>query len=121
MRYFCCFIKDWRKNPHCSLSCCLALLLPLNDLQNEIRGMTGKNLLKQQVQSGTFNAPSVSSTLKESGAVSFDLAAIHEQPKESVESRSVNFGFAESDNGGLEEKGADQVKFDTRDSVFQTV
>ena len=83
--------------------------------------MTGKNLLKQQVQSGTFNAPSVSSTLKESGAVSFDLAAIHEQPKESVESRSVNFGFAESDNGGLEEKGADQVKFDTRDSVFQTV
>ncbi|XP_068756626.1 putative leucine-rich repeat-containing protein DDB_G0281931 [Montipora capricornis] len=121
VRYFCCFIKEWRKNPHCSLSCCLALLLPLNDLQNEIRGMTGKNLLKQQVQSGKLNAPSVSSTLKESGAVSFELATIHEQPKESGESRSVNFGFEESDNGGLEEKGADQVKFDTRDSVFQTV
>ena len=88
--------------------------MPLNDLQNEIRGMTGKNVLKQQVQTGEFNMPSVSSTLKESGAVSFDLVTIHEQPKESVEPRSVDFGFEESGNGGLEEEDADKVAFDTR-------
>ena len=88
--------------------------MPLNDLQNEIRGMTGKNVLKQQVQTGEFNMPSVSSTLKESGAVSFDLVTIHEQPKESVEPRSVDFGFEESGNIGLEEKDADKVAVDTR-------
>ncbi|XP_068756646.1 uncharacterized protein [Montipora capricornis] len=114
LRYLCRFIKEWRKNPQWSLSCCLALLLPLNDLQNEIRGMTGKNFLKDQVQTGTFNMPSVSNTLKESGAVSFELVTIHEQPEESAEPRSVNLGYEESDNGGLEEEDADKVAFDTR-------
>ena len=108
------FVKEWRKNPQWSLSCCLALLLPLNDLQNEIRGMTGNDLLKQQLQTGTFNAPSVSGALRESGAVSFDLDCIHEKPKESVEPPSVNFGFEESESGGLEEEDADKVAFDTR-------
>ena len=113
-RYFFRFIKEWRKNPQWSLSCCLALLLPLNDLHNEIRGMTGKNLLNEQVQTGNFNMPSVSSTLNESGAVSFELVTIHEEPKESVKPRSVNFGFEESDNGGLEEEDADKVAFKAR-------
>ena len=76
--------------------------------------MTGKNLLNEQVQSGNFNMPSVSSTLKESGAVSFELVTIHEQPEESVKPRSVNFGFEESDNGGLEEEDSDKVVFKTR-------
>ncbi|XP_068691206.1 uncharacterized protein [Montipora foliosa] len=51
---------------------------------------------------------------KESGAVTFALATIHEQPKESAEPRSVNFGFEESDNGSLEEEDADKVAFDAR-------
>ncbi|XP_068723830.1 uncharacterized protein [Montipora capricornis] len=111
------FMKEWRKNPQWSLSCCLALLLPLNDLQNEIRGMTGKSLMKEQVQTGQFNAPSVSGTFKESGAVSFDLVSIHECPKESVEPRSVNFDSEESEDGGLKEEeddddNADKVTFD---------
>ena len=113
-RYFFRFIKEWRKNPQWSLSCCLALLLPLNDLHNEIRGMTGKNLLNEQVQTGNFDMPSVSSTLNESGAVSFELVTIHEETKESAEPQSVNFGFEESDNGGLEEEDADKVAFKAR-------
>ena len=76
--------------------------------------MTGKNFLNEQVQTGKFNVPSVSSTLKESGAVSFELVTIHEQPEESAEPQSVNFGFEESDIGGLEEEDADKVAFDTR-------
>ena len=76
--------------------------------------MTGKNLLNEQVQTGNFNMPSVSSTLNESGAVSFELVTIHEEPKESVKLRSVNFGFEESDNGGLEEEDADKVAFKAR-------
>ncbi|XP_068730350.1 uncharacterized protein [Montipora capricornis] len=103
------FIKEWRQNPQWSVSCFLALLLPLNDLQSEIRGTAGKNLLTQQVQTGKIDMPSVSSTLNESGAVSFDLAAIHEQAE-----GSVNFGFDGNDNGGLEEEDADKVAFVSR-------
>ena len=76
--------------------------------------MAGKNVLTEQVQTGTFNVPSVSSAIKESGAVSFELASIHEQPKESVEPPSVNIDFEESDNGGFEEEDADKVAFDAR-------
>ena len=102
------FIKEWRKNPQWSVSCCLALLLPLDDLQSEITGITGENLLKQQVQTGNIDMPSVSSTLNESGAVSFDLAAIRQQAE-----GPVNVGF-DGVNGGLEEEDADKVAFVTR-------
>lgn len=66
-------MKEWRKNPQWSLSCCLALLLPLNELQGEIRGLAGKNILKQQLQTGKIDMPSMSKTLKDSGAVAFGL------------------------------------------------
>ena len=49
------------------------MLLPLNDLQGEIRGLTGRNVLKQQLQTGKIDMPSMSRALKESGAVDFDL------------------------------------------------
>ena len=67
------YLKEWRKNPKWSLSCCLALLLPLNELQGEIRGLAGANVLKQQLQTGKINMPSITSTLKDSGVVNFTL------------------------------------------------
>ena len=67
------YIKEWRKNPKWSFSCCLALLLPLNDLQGEVRGMAGKNILKQQLQTGKIDMPSISGTLKDSGVVNVGL------------------------------------------------
>lgn len=71
--YIYCYIKEWRQNPEWSLSCCLALILPLNDLQGEIRGLAGRNVLKQQLQSGKISMPSMSNSLKESGVVTFGL------------------------------------------------
>ena len=50
--------------------------------------MTGKNVLKQQLQSGNVSMPSVSGALKESGAVSFDLTSIQEHTRETTESPS---------------------------------
>jgi len=49
------------------------LLLPLNDLQGEIRGMVGKNVLKTQLQTGTVDKPSIASSAKDSGAMSITL------------------------------------------------
>lgn len=65
------YFKEWRKNPEWSFSCCLALLLPLNDLQGEIRGMAGKNILKTQLQTGIIEKPSIAACAKDSGAMSF--------------------------------------------------
>ena len=50
--------------------------------------MTGKNILKQQLQSGNVSMPSVSGALKESGAVSFDLTSIQEHTRETSGSSS---------------------------------
>ena len=75
-------MKEWRKNPKWSLSCCLALLLPLNQLQGEIRGLTGTNILKQQLQSGKIELPTIANTLRESGAVNIALEDHTEREQE---------------------------------------
>lgn len=63
------YLKEWRKNPQWSFSCCLALLLPGNDLQGEIRGMVGKNLMKTQLDKGILKKPSIAAAALESGAM----------------------------------------------------
>ena len=97
------FFKEWRKNPQWSFSCCLALLLPLNDLQQEVLGMTGKNLLKQQLQTGKVDMPSLSGALKESGAVSIELTTFPEQLEETSGSPSE-----ETETGRTKDGNADK-------------
>ena len=67
------YVKEWRKDPKWSFSCCLALLLPLNQLQGEIRGLAERNVLNQQLQTGKMEMPSIASTLRDSGAVDITL------------------------------------------------
>ncbi|XP_078384147.1 uncharacterized protein LOC144666621 [Oculina patagonica] len=67
------FLKEWRNNPHWSFSCCLALLLPLSDLQGEIAGMAGTNVLKTQVQTGEFEMVTLSGVIKDIGAIDVTL------------------------------------------------
>ena len=47
------------------------MLLPLNDLHGEIRGMVGKNMLKAQLQTSMIRKPSIA---KDRGALSFTLS-----------------------------------------------
>ena len=89
------FVKEWRKNPKCSLSCCLALLLPLNQLQGEIRGFTETNILKQQLQTGRIEMPTIGSTLRESAAVDVTLedhSAEREQEDTTTDEKSIEQG-----------------------------
>ena len=67
------YIKEWRKNPHWSLSCCLALLLPLNDLQGEIHGMAGTNIVDTQLDTGNFELTTFSSAVCDSGVIDVTL------------------------------------------------
>ncbi|XP_067048637.1 uncharacterized protein [Acropora muricata] len=104
------FFKEWRKNPRWSFSCCLALLLPLNDLHQEVLGMTGKNVLKQQLKSGNVDMPSLSGALKESGAVSIELNIFPEHPEETSGSPSE-----ETEAGRKKKRNADKDTGSTGD------
>ncbi|XP_067029763.1 uncharacterized protein [Acropora muricata] len=104
------FFKEWRKNPRWSFSCCLALLLPLNDLQQEVLGMTGKNVLTQQLKTGNVDMPSLSGALKESGAVSIELNIFPEHPEETSASLSE-----ETETGPKQRGNADKGTVSTGD------
>ena len=79
------YLKVWRKNPHCSFSCCLALLLPLNDLQGEISGLAGKNVLNTQLQSGDYEMTTLHASVKDSGVIDVTLEDHEESDDQTVE------------------------------------
>ena len=54
-RYF----KEWRKNPQWSFSCCLALLLPLNDLRGEVSGLAATDVLQNQLKTGDMEMTTI--------------------------------------------------------------
>ena len=56
------------------------MVLPFTELQGEIRGLAGRNMLKQQLSTGRINMPSMSSSFKDSGVVNFDLAEDETNP-----------------------------------------
>ena len=51
------------------MSCCLALLLPLNDLQGEIQGLTESNVVNEQLETGQMDTPTVTDAVQDSGAI----------------------------------------------------
>ena len=79
------YFKEWRKNPHCSLSCCLALLLPLNDLQGDVRGLAETNVLKTQIDTGDFEMVTLQAAVKDSGAIDVTLEEGEEGDDDTVE------------------------------------
>ena len=79
------YLKEWRKNPQWSFSCCLALLLPLSDLQGEIRGLAGTNILNSQLQTGQVETPTIQAAVKDSGAIDVALEDVEQANGNSVE------------------------------------
>ena len=63
------YIKQWRENPEWSLSCCLALLLPLRNLQGEIGGLAGRDIPLQQLKTDRIDTTSTANMERDSGAV----------------------------------------------------
>ena len=49
------------------------LLLPLNNLLKEVGGLTGRNILRQQLQTGRIEMPLTANTVRDSGAVDMTL------------------------------------------------
>ena len=67
------YLKEWRKNPHWSFSCCLALLLPLINLPGEISSLLGTNITNTQLDTGQFEMQTVVGAVKDSGAIAVTL------------------------------------------------
>ena len=63
----------WRKNPQWSFSCCLALILPIISLPEEISGVVGTNVIDNQLQSGHVDMPTILGAVQDSGAVDISL------------------------------------------------
>ena len=92
------YVKEWRKNPKWSFSCCLALLLPLNDLQGGIRDLAGTNLLKTQLESGEFQMATTKDAIKDSGAIDVTLEEDEEGEDDTVEAQDNNRQSARNTN-----------------------
>ena len=81
------YLKEWLQNPQWSLSCFLALLFPLSDLQAEVTGMVETNVLDNQLQTGQVEMPTLVGAVKDSGVVDVTLEE-GEQQQETI-SREV--------------------------------
>ena len=81
------YVKEWRKNPEWSLSCCLALLLPLRNLQGEIGGLAGRDIPLQQLQTDRTDIPSNANTGRDNAAVDISLEDYDAERKEEEEER----------------------------------
>ena len=68
------------------------MLLPLNDLQGEIQGLTGRNILNQQLQTGGIEMPSIGDALKESGAVDLLEGQDSESEQEQEGNNEISIG-----------------------------
>ena len=81
------YVKEWRKNPEWSLSCCLALLLPLRNFEGEIGGLAGGDIPMQQLQTGRIDCPSNANTGRDNAAVDISLEDYDAERKEEEEER----------------------------------
>ena len=58
-------------------------------MQGEIRGLAARDILKQQLQSGKIDMPTMARTLKDSGAVEFALEDDTSSPAADTEQAEV--------------------------------
>ena len=84
---------EWRKHPRWSFSCCLALLLPLKDLQGDFGGLDVTNVLTSQLQSGDFDVPTILAGVKQSGAIDIILKEKSEGDDITEEARNNRHGY----------------------------
>ena len=108
------FLKEWLKSPKWSFSCCLALLLPLNDLQGEVRGFAGRNVFKNQLQTGKMNMPSISSSFQDTGAINFSLEK--DQPELTDERNSDH-----EEIPGNKSKKQTKTRVNGKESIFTKI
>ena len=118
------YIKEWRKNPEWSLSCCLALLLPLRNLQGEIGGLAGRDIPRQQLQTDRMDIPSTANTGRDNAAVDisledYDAERKEEEEREEEEKEKEKEEEREEEEKEEEEEEDDEEKDEDDDTANQ--
>ena len=108
------YVKEWRKNPEWSLSCCLALLLPLRNFEGEIGGLAGGDIPMQQLQTGRIDCPSNANTGRDNAAVDISLEDYDAERKEQEERE-------EEEKEKEEEEEEDEEKEDEDDDTANQI
>ena len=89
-------------------------MLPLNDLQGEVRGFAGRIDLKNQLQTGKVNMPSISSSFQDSGAVNFSLE--EDQPNLAGERNSDH-----GEKSGNKSEKQTKTRVSGKESIFTKI
>lgn len=80
------YLNKWRKNPKLSFACCLALLLPLSDFQEEIGG------LEETVrQTEEIEMPSIFAAVKDYESVDAPVDAGAKGDEGAMETKDDNY------------------------------
>ena len=90
------YLREWRKNPHWSFSCFLALVLPLISLPGDISGLVGTN---DQLDTGDIDMSTIAGAVQGSGAVEVTLQEGDEADDDPAESQNDNRVDAQPQSG----------------------
>ena len=63
------YLKEWRKNPKWSLSCCLACILPLVKIPGEIGNLVETKDINKHLPPEDIEMPTISAAVQDNGAV----------------------------------------------------
>ena len=84
------YLKEWRKHPHFSFSCCLALVLPFLSLPGDIGGLAGTNITRNQLQTGQMERPTILGAMQDSGAIDISLEEAEQDNDKPMEVQDDN-------------------------------
>ena len=93
------YLREWRKNPRYSFSCCLALVLPLVSLPGDISGLVGTNIVNNQLQTRDIEMPTIGAAVQDSGALDVALEEGKQGVGNRTEAQGDNRGDAQPNNG----------------------
>ena len=114
------YLNEWRKNPHWSFPCCLALFLPLIDLPGEISGLVGGNVINNQLQTGDIEMPTIVGAVQESGAIDISIEEGKQSGGSALELKHNSLPNAQYNNNNKTHQGT-QTKLFTASSMADVV
>ena len=96
------YLKEWRKNPQWSLSCCLALFLPLISLPGDISGLVETNIINSQLDTGDIEMPTIKAAVEDTGIMDAALEETEEGENISMGAQDDSCNVAQPQTGGEE-------------------
>jgi len=92
------YLKEWRKNPHWSFSCFVALILPLIGMSGDISGLAGTNVLNTQLDAGHMEMTTIVDAMKDIGAIDITLEEDQQDDDNPTEVQEDSYNGGQQNN-----------------------